>query len=305
MQLADLLPPTADLIAANGAAVVPAKYYPVQPPQQRNGRSRTQDLGQVSIGMAIRPRVYALSRPRPVPSSRGEAHDRSVPIFHFHVRLISGTGFPRFKNSLPDPVVYLNFPGAGRPRKSTICQSTTNPVWNEMEEHSFAVTPANIRANLTGMVYDRNVLTENELLGTFEIPCSEMQVEVAVVDVRLQSARGVMATDPNPKIRVMLVREQATYSLQPEDGNGLAGPAVRGSPAEAAAAAASGGGVPLTEDGLRVPIVELVAALAAAAGGGQSRMKAVETIRRVADICYEPTAEHNRRDFRLVSECRR
>jgi hypothetical protein len=88
---------------------------------------RVQDLGKVDIKLSIAPRVYAFSRPRPVPQ-HSVLHN-AEPIFNFHVRLLSGTGLPKFKgSSLPDPVVHLSVPGAGRPRKTQIINSTCNPV---------------------------------------------------------------------------------------------------------------------------------------------------------------------------------
>eukprot|EP01052_Picozoa_sp_SAG31_P023651 SAG31_NODE_1964_length_6799_cov_2.549552_3_plen_113_part_00 len=90
--------------------------------------------------------------------------------------MLSGSSLPRLKSGLPDPVVHFHFPGSGRPRKSSIVHSSCDPVWNEKQELSFAVAPAYVDSKLRGVLYDRNIYTDDDILGTFEIPCSEIQV---------------------------------------------------------------------------------------------------------------------------------
>jgi hypothetical protein len=197
-----------------------------------------------------------------------------------HLRVLSATNSPELEMSMSGVKTYVQLAFRDdRPQRTTVVHGTRNPSWLESEEeqHQFMVPVGAWKSRLRGSLWHRASIPPDDLLATFELAVSEVQLEVSVVDIRLTPADETLPMAPGevPTVRVMCVRTEPAahdaFGDDDDDADGSEGLAL----SKATAAAAKRVGESLV-DGLRNAVDDMASANAA---------------RSVADLCYETSTE--------------
>ena len=139
-----------------------------------------------------------------------------------HVRVLSASNIPCFETGALQPYVQLKFRDEGLQRTETERSGSRNPSWNESErdQHQFRVPAAASKSRVFGSLWNRaRAIPPDDLLATFELPISHIQLEVTVLDIRLTPAMDTMPLPPGeiPTVRIMCVRTEQSMQA-PLDG---------------------------------------------------------------------------------------
>ena len=187
-----------------------------------------------------------------------------------HLRVLSASNVPTIRDSFqPKPYVSLAF-WDERPQRTSVVHGSRSPSWLESEEeqHQFMVPVGAWKSRLHGSVWQRASIPPDVLVATFELPVSDVQLEVSVINIKLSPADETMPMAPGevPTVKMMCVRtEPSAHERMGEIDDG----------AKEAAIVAKAVGSQLVL-GLKNAVDE---------------MASMNAARAVADLCYETSTD--------------
>lgn len=232
-----------------------------------------------------------------VSSSTGidSQHLRGTPSgVKIHVRVLRATNIPTPDMSMSSPKTYVQLAYRDdRPQRTSVVRGNRNPTWLESEEeqHQFMVPVGAWHSRIRGSLWHRASLPPDDLLGTFELAVSEIQLEVSVITLKLTPSEKTTPMDHGeiPTVQVMCVRTEPSVYAE-EIGKHVNSDDNETDEDKAATAAqsvaASTAGKALVER-LRSAVDEIATANAA---------------RAVADLCYQTSEEGPLRRQAFVDE---
>eukprot|EP01043_Picozoa_sp_COSAG02_P017044 COSAG02_NODE_764_length_17402_cov_14.275155_5_plen_1467_part_00 len=211
-----------------------------------------------------------------------------------HVRVLRASNIPTADMSMSSPKTYVQLAFRDdRPQRTSVVHGNRNPIWLESEEeqHQFMVPVGAWHSRIRGSLWHRASLPPDDLLGTFEVAVSEIQLEVSVITLKLTPSEKTTPMDPGeiPTVQLMCVRTEPSV-YEEAVGKHVNGDEDETDEDKAAMAAqsvaASTAGKALVER-LRSAVDEIATANAA---------------RAVADLCYQTSEEGPLRRQAFVDE---